>query len=98
MFARLRKLQFFKAVESCTGGYGRFRCQRVNRCQTLGYSLAKGDFTGCLVPLRYCPREILQGMWYHWVIFQEDFTGCVVQLGYNLAQGDFIGYVVPLSY
>ena len=29
MFARLRKLQFFKAVESCTGGYGRFRCQRV---------------------------------------------------------------------
>ena len=30
MFARLRKLQFFKAVESCTGGYGRFRCQRVN--------------------------------------------------------------------
>ena len=30
MFARLSKLQFFKAVESCTGGYGRFRCQRVN--------------------------------------------------------------------
>ena len=30
MFARLRKLQFFKAVESCTSGYGRFRCQRVN--------------------------------------------------------------------
>ena len=30
MFARLRKLQFFKAVESCRGGYGRFRCQRVN--------------------------------------------------------------------
>ena len=29
MFARLRKLPFFKAVESCTGGYGRFRCQRV---------------------------------------------------------------------
>ena len=29
MFARLRKLQFFKAVEPCTGGYGRFRCQRV---------------------------------------------------------------------
>ena len=29
MFALLRKLQFFKAVESCTGGYGRFRCQRV---------------------------------------------------------------------
>ena len=31
MFARLRKLQFFKAVESCTGGYGRFRCQRVKQ-------------------------------------------------------------------
>ena len=31
MFARLRKLQFFKAVESCTGGYGRFRCQRVKK-------------------------------------------------------------------
>ena len=31
MFARLRKLQFFKAVrvEPCTGGYGRFKCQRV---------------------------------------------------------------------
>ena len=29
MFARLRKLQFFKAVKSCTGGYERFRCQRV---------------------------------------------------------------------
>ena len=35
MFARLRKLQFFKAVESCTGGYGRFRCQRVK--QLLGF-------------------------------------------------------------
>ena len=35
MFAWLRKLQFFKAVESCTGGYGRFRCQRVNKLQSL---------------------------------------------------------------
>ena len=31
MFARLRKLQFFKAVESCTGGYRRFSCQRVKK-------------------------------------------------------------------
>ena len=38
MFARLRKLQFFKAVESCTGGYGRFRCQRVKgKNNSLGY-------------------------------------------------------------
>ena len=37
MFARLRKLQFFKAVESCTGGYGRFRCQRV-KCVILNCS------------------------------------------------------------
>ena len=27
----MRTLQFFKAVESCTGGYGRFRCQWVNK-------------------------------------------------------------------
>ena len=31
MFAWLRKLQLFKAVEFCTGGYGQFRCQRVNQ-------------------------------------------------------------------
>ena len=25
----IKKVQFFKAVESCTGGYGQFRCQWV---------------------------------------------------------------------
>ena len=29
MLAQLRKLQFFKAVESCTGGLGHLRCQLV---------------------------------------------------------------------
>ena len=31
MFVRLRKLQFFKAVESCTGGYGHLRAVQVSK-------------------------------------------------------------------
>ena len=47
---RLRKLQFFKAVESCTGGYGRFRCQRVNSVLCTVVAVA--------VAVVYCSRDL----------------------------------------
>ena len=32
----IEKVAIFKAVESCTGGYGRFRCQRVKEVTKIG--------------------------------------------------------------